>query len=340
MTILELIQSDGFFTKGVGSTGGGEYAGPCPWCGGKDRFRCWPSQGEAGKYWCRGCGRSGDAIQYLKDYRRMTYPEACQFLGRELAQRPPVAAGRPPGKPAWEPRTCASPGDLWQAKARRLVSEAVGYLWSTPGKAALRFLMETKGLAGDTIKSFSLGWIPANKWDAASAWGLPEILKDTGKPKRLWFPTGWTIPLLQGGQVVRVRVRRPDGEPRYYILRGSSTQGMLLGAGHPVAVVVESELDAMLVHQEAGNLADVVCLGNVSARPDHQAADVLKQSRLILVAFDADKAGAKEAWSWWPDHYPQVHRWPPIQGKDPGEMFAAGVNLKAWVQAGLAEYGE
>src|SRR5660397_129690 len=103
MTILELIQSDGFFSKPVGSTGGGEYAGPCPWCAGDDRFRVWPSQGEAGKYWCRGCGRSGDAIQYLRDFRHMTFPEACSFLGREVT-RPSTLAGSRPAKPQWEPR--------------------------------------------------------------------------------------------------------------------------------------------------------------------------------------------------------------------------------------------
>jgi len=28
--------------KRVATTGGGEYAGPCPMCGGRDRFRKWP----------------------------------------------------------------------------------------------------------------------------------------------------------------------------------------------------------------------------------------------------------------------------------------------------------
>jgi DNA primase len=338
MTIIELIQFDGFFTKNVGSTGGGEYAGPCPWCGGKDRFRCWPNQGQGGKYWCRGCGRSGDAIQYLKDYRRMTYREACDYLDREPAQRPPVGAGRPPGKPAWVPRACSAPGDLWRDKARRLVDEAVGYLWSTPGKAALGFLMGTKGLAGDTIKAFSLGWLPADRWDAASTWGLPEVLKDNGKPRQLWISKGLTIPLVAGDQVMRVRIRRPAGDPRYYIVRGSSMRAMVLGDGQEVAALVESELDGLLLYQEAGDLVNVVALGNAQARPDQEAADLLKRSRLILTALDADQAGATEAWRWWKDHYPRAHRWPPIEGKDPGEMFAAGVNLRAWVQAGLAEY--
>jgi DNA primase len=337
MTIIELIQSDGFFTKNVGSTGGGEYAGPCPWCGGKDRFRCWPTQGESGKYWCRGCGRSGDAIQYLRDYRRKTYREACDHLGREPAHRPPVGSGRLPGKPAWEPRTCSSPGDLWQAKARRLTDEAARTLYTPAGLAGLSFLQD-RGLTRETVQRFRLGWVPADRWEPPAAWGLAATVKDNGKPRQLWIPRGLTIPLLQGGQVVRVRIRRPDGEPRYFILRGSNTQAMTIGEGNPVAVLVESELDALLLRQEAGDLVDVIALGNAQARPDQEAAALLGQSRLILVGLDADEAGAKEAWRWWKDHYHQGRRWPPISGKDPGEMWAAGVDLRAWLQAGLVEY--
>src|SRR4030042_4277294 len=150
MTIIELIQSDGFPSKKTGSTGGGEYAGPCPWCGGDDRFRVWPSQGEFGKYWCRGCGRSGDAIQYLRDHRRMTYQEACHHLGREV-NLPSTLAGSRPAKLQWEPRVTAVPGDLWQAKARKLVDEAVYHLWTPTGKPMLDFLIQRRGLIEQTI---------------------------------------------------------------------------------------------------------------------------------------------------------------------------------------------
>lgn len=38
LNLLDLIQSDGFTFKKVASTNSGEYAGACPWCGGRDRF--------------------------------------------------------------------------------------------------------------------------------------------------------------------------------------------------------------------------------------------------------------------------------------------------------------
>ena len=43
---------EGLNLKRVASTGGGEFAGPCPFCGGHDRFRVQP----ANNIWlCRYC---------------------------------------------------------------------------------------------------------------------------------------------------------------------------------------------------------------------------------------------------------------------------------------------
>jgi len=339
MTIAELMQSDGFCPKKVASTSGGEYESPCPFCGGTDRFRVWPSQGEFGKYWCRGCGRSGDAIQYLRDHRRMTYQEACQHLGREV-NLPSTLSGSRPAKLQWEPRVTAAPGELWQARARKLVDEAVYHLWTPTGRPMLDFLIQRRGLIEETIREFSLGLIPLNRWENAKVWGVDEILKDNGEPKKYWIPRGLSIPLFQGDQVLRVRVRRPksDGDPRYYLMRGSDTRAMVLGINKSVSVLVESTLDGLLLHQEAGDLVNVISLGNAQTRPDQGAAEILNQSQLILVSLDADQAGATESWRWWKQHYPQACRWPSIQGKDPGEMWTAGVNIREWVEAGFVEY--
>ena len=65
---------------------GDEYVGPCPVCGGTDRFHVWPDQknGE-GSYWCRGCDRAGDAIQFCIDFLGMSFVEAAKYVGRPAA---------------------------------------------------------------------------------------------------------------------------------------------------------------------------------------------------------------------------------------------------------------
>ncbi len=340
MAILELLHADGFSPKRVGSTHGGEYASPCPFCGGKDRFRTWPEQGESGKWWCRMCGRSGDEIQYLRDFRKMTFRDACQFLGREIgASSFPQEKGS--SRHTWQPRETSMPSDIWQAKARELIDRSISTLWAQRGRQILNFLTEKRGLKPETIKAFSLGWLPEDRWQITKGWGFEEVLKDDGKPKKLWFPRGMTIPLCQEDRVLRVRIRRPksDGDPRYYLFRGSDTRAMILGRGNPVSMILESELDAILVHQEAGDLVNLVALGNAQTRPDHQAAGLLDKSQLILVALDADRAGGAESWRWWQGQFPQAKRWPPVKGKDPGEMWIAGMNLRTWTEAALEEYG-
>ncbi|MDL2268297.1 zinc-binding protein, partial [Desulfovibrio sp. OttesenSCG-928-G15] len=100
--------------------GGGEWAGPCPNCGGEDRFVVWPehpSGAVGGKYLCRGCSaEGGDGIQFLRDFLGMSYPEACKELGADadaMRDRPKVQAQRK----EWEPKEERVPGEVWQKQA-------------------------------------------------------------------------------------------------------------------------------------------------------------------------------------------------------------------------------
>ncbi len=64
--LLSLLGNDTQLRR-VSSTDSGEYAGPCPFCQGTDRFRVWP-YAEKPRWWCRQCGRKGDLIDYSEDY--------------------------------------------------------------------------------------------------------------------------------------------------------------------------------------------------------------------------------------------------------------------------------
>jgi hypothetical protein len=78
-------------------------------------------------------------------------------------------------------------------------------------------------------------------------------------------------------------------------------------------------------------------LGSSSTRPDKTATEKLTTSAHILNALDADGAGEKETGGWWRDNYPDAERWPVPEGKDPGEAWKAGVNIREWVMEGLPE---
>jgi hypothetical protein len=106
------------------------------------------------------------------------------------------------------------------------------------------------------------------------------------------------------------------------------------GSGRRAYIIVESELDAILLWQTADELAGAVALGSVSAKPGDELMVALQKSARILVALDYDTAGAK-AMAWWKDVFAQSIRWPVLDGKDPGEAYQAGADIRAWVSAGL-----
>ena len=110
--VLSLMSADTRL-KRVASTGGGEYAGSCPFCGGDDRFRAWPTprRGDGrGRFWCRRCERHGDAIDYHRMLHGSSFADACKRLGVGLdgEKRPRRAPTRE--EPARAPiRTVANP---------------------------------------------------------------------------------------------------------------------------------------------------------------------------------------------------------------------------------------
>jgi hypothetical protein len=150
------------------------------------------------------------------------------------------------------------------------------------------------------------------------------------------------------GRVHRLRVRQPDQAPRYLVIPGSGREPLLSRPAEAI-FVVESELDAILLDAVAGDLVGVVAMGNDSAKPTERLHPILEQALYIGVALDSDEpkynperdamdmAGARSS-RWWLEHYPQAVRVPMVGGKDPGEAFKAGIDLRLWVLAALPAY--
>lgn len=125
-----------------GRTNGGEFKGPCPWCGGTDRFIVWPNHPSGrGRYWCRQCRKGGDAITFLREGRGMGYFEALAALGiaEEGSSTPRPGASlripRPPTPPRPAAPALPSPEEaVARVKAHPVFSKALGVteadLWS------------------------------------------------------------------------------------------------------------------------------------------------------------------------------------------------------------------
>lgn len=215
------------------------------------------------------------------------------------------------------------------------MNKAKRTLWTEAGKEARAFLHD-RGLTDETILAACLGWNPSDLFLDRESWGLPVEEREDGKPKKLWIPAGLVIPLVDEGRIARLRIRRPEGEPRYYFVPGSDSRPMRWNLERAMAVIVESELDGILLNQEVGDLAGVVAMGTATAKPDRLTHDALKEMGMILVSLDSDEAGAKAAQKFWPETYGmKAKRWPCIKGKDPSEAKQNGLDLRAWVVTGI-----
>ena len=255
----------------------------------------------------------------------MTYQQACHALNLlPTYQALPCrsSAEHEPSKPA------SMPGDLWQRKAGAFLQQAQAFLKSF--KPALQYLHD-RGLTDTTIEHFRLGWTHSDTFYGLESWGL--LQKPEGK-KSLFLPAGLIIPCLVNDYVARLRIRlsKKDADPPYQIISGSSNTPMLFDGPRKVFVVVESELDGLLLHQQAGDLAAMLAIGSAQAKPDTATHDLLCNAKSIFVALDSDAPGATAA-QWWARHYPQAKRWPCPVGKDIGESFQQGIDLRIWLQA-------
>lgn len=340
--VIELLESTGISPRRASSFKGGEYHSPCPGCGGDDRFHVWPEQNDGqGSYWCRQCGKGGDAIQFLIDFDGLSYPEACRALDVDLPKKEQFGTPRvkSQGKGAaagWQASSGERPAGLWLEKADKLVGWANEKLLEN--KSQMRWLLE-RGILKKAVEKYKLGWIPEDMWRPRKSWGLPDEFKKDGKAKKLWIPSGLVIPRLKNGRADRIRIRRPAGEPRFWAIMGSNMDCMVLHEPPEVliknrlALVVESELDAILMIRFVFDLAVVIALGNSSRKPDAAAAQKLSIADLILFAIDYDKPGNNQV-PWWQEHFARSKHWPVPAGKDPGEAFKQNIDLRAWVIAG------
>ncbi|MGD0585569.1 MAG: hypothetical protein ABSA86_07305 [Oryzomonas sp.] len=376
MPLLELIKDRPGFRKQSART----WEGPCPKCGGDDRFICWIN---TDIFKCRGCDFKGDAITFLREVDGLSCAEAhqrggvacdasdCPAFGKcgatrdggrcaprpERARKLATPADKEPVAGAWQPTAAVTPAERWQEKALVLVGKAHENLLATHEQL---FYLEGRGIPRAAAEKHRLGWLAEDLYRDRESWGLEPALKPDGKKKKLWIPQGLVIPAFrQDGICFRVRIRLTNAKldelrqngfgkepPRYYWLPGSGDDTWVINPRAKAFVIIESDLDGVLIDWLAGDLVGTIPLGTCSARPHQDAAKLLDRSACILNALDFEprvneKSGRNENpggenWlRWWRPRYQQAKRHPVPIGKDPGEAFQKGVNIREWIIAGL-----
>lgn len=260
-----------------------------------------------GIYKCFGCGKGGNAINFIMEIEHMNYPEAIRHLGGLYGVEVPETGFS---------------GDSIQKeeknRVKEILKEAAKYYYNAfndehIGKPARDYAAK-RGLTKQTLDNFGLGYSPING-------GLYEILKQKGykdeemlksgifakssktnKPYDL-FRGRFMFPIFDSfGTIIAFGGRALGDEKPKYINSPDSLvynkQNHLYAMNFArkeqskQLIVVEGYMDAIAMHS-AGFKNTVAALG--TSFTDSQLKLCSRYAEEVVFFFDADNAGQKAA---------------------------------------------
>ncbi|MFZ5757263.1 MAG: DNA primase [Pseudomonadota bacterium] len=259
-------------------------------------------------YYCFGCGATGNAIGFLMEYERRSFPEAVQELADRAGLTVPHEGGDDDGHAARNRALydILADGDRFyreQLRKNSLRERAVNYL-------------KKRGLTGEIAQRFGLGYAPPGWDNLLSAAGTDD------NRKRLLVDSGLVV--AQDGKTYdrfRDRVMFPirdqrgrvigfggrvlgDEKPKYLnspetpvFHKGRELYGLYEAkqANRTLErlLVVEGYMDVIALAQQG--ITNAVATLGTACTPDH--IDLLyRQAGEIVFCFDGDAAGRKAAW--------------------------------------------
>lgn len=252
-------------------------------------------------YYCFGCGAHGNAIDFLIQHERLSFPEAVQTLARTAGMEVPQSAHYQHKKedslPAlFELMTSIS---TYYYEAMRHSERAIHYL-------------KNRGISGTIAQQFNLGY-------AAPGWShLLDTFGKTEAEKKTLLELGLIIQKQEGGYYDRFRDRIlfpirdyrgriigfggrviDQGEPKYL----NSPETILFQKGHelyglyqalktnrhlPRVLIVEGYMDVIALFQHGLTYA-VATMG--TATTPHHLQRLFRYTADLVFCFDGDQAG-------------------------------------------------
>lgn len=263
-------------------------------------------------YHCFGCGAHGNALDFLMEYDGLEFPDAVEELASMLGVEVPREQSTGGGKPQ-DKQQLADDYALLEKCAQFFAQQ----LRAAPNKERVVEYLKGRGLSGETVKAFGIGYAP-DSWDAVlrqfggnkamqdQLLALKMITQNDGGRRYDFFRDRIMFPIRdRRGRVVGFGGRVLDrGEPKY--LNSPETRVFhkgreLYGFWHikqarkslDTVVLVEGYMDVVALAQHGIDYA-VASLGT-AATSDHLQL-LFRQSARLVCCFDGDRAGRDAAW--------------------------------------------
>lgn len=278
--------------------------GPCPRCGGKDRFRAFDDFAETGGTICNQCGPNADGIATIAWLLDCTQTEAMHLIAGDFG---PISKQRiQPKKPSSKPSSAAVALDVRDRIYCQLLA-------ASPLQKEDRDDLERRGLTDKAIDIASYGTLDANtaadvartvlqetRCGESALLRVPGFVTDKGTVTLTsWLGPGILIPCRDStGQIHSLKVRRRNphsGAKRYVHFSGGHAKKQRSSSichvprGIPTEPetirVTEGELKADVTNL----LTSTPTIGVPGINQWNKALPVLEKlgSSQVLIAFDA-----------------------------------------------------
>jgi hypothetical protein len=278
-----------------------EWHGPCPWCGGDDRFRV-----TADYFACRQCGRKGDAIEFVMQQRNVDFKEAVSLLGGNIPMN--TSEKR---KPISKPVESAYEWDEPKHKQAVIASHVNLMAASTGYARQCMTYLQGRGIEPATVQAFGVGY---TSFQLPNTWNGKEFVY----PKQLAISLGW---FNHDGALVAVKYRfiephsytdkdgkeqtGKDGKGVRFTSRGQ-IEGNCFGwqrlqgpDKRQVLIICEGEINDLSLWQVGRNAVDVLSTGSeaTTKKLPPVVVDLAAKYKHCIVWADkkdiADKAAAQ-----------------------------------------------
>jgi DNA primase len=312
---------------------GRNWVGLCPFHG--EKTPSFNVREETGRYKCFGCDAAGDIFTFVQQMQHTDFVGAVEALASRAGIELTYTSGGQQRDRARRGRLVAAMDAAVEWYHQRLLTgDDAG-----PARSYLR----ARGLTGDDVRTFRIGWAP-DGWDALATAGIASAddltaaglvftnrrgrLQDAFRA-RVLFPifTADGEPVALGGRILPgsddpAKYKNSTETPIYtksrtlYGLNWAKADIVRRG----VAVVCEGYTDVIGFHRSGVPLAVATC--GTAFTEDH--VKLLKRyTSKVVLAFDADAAGqgAAERFYEWERAYDievAVARLP--DGRDPGDL--------------------
>ncbi|RUO39112.1 DNA primase [Pseudidiomarina aestuarii] len=265
-------------------------------------------------YHCFGCGEHGNAIDFLMKFDGLEFPEAIEELARMMGLEVPREQVVNPQAEARKRAQAADDYQQMELAAKYFAHQ----LRKHPNSARVIDYLKGRGLSGDIVKSFQIGYAPA-EWDGL----LKALAKSQNDKQQLaelkllnnndsgrfydFFRDRIMFPIRdRRGRVVGFGGRILEGDGPKYL---NSPETRVFHKGRELygfyearqahknqleqVVIVEGYMDVVALAQ-AGISYAVASLG--TATTTEQLQMLFRATKQVICCYDGDRAGRDAAW--------------------------------------------